>query len=258
MTAAAMLGRAIDQKLWRLAMNLRIGIVAIAMVTGGLPHAALACGDSEAGLSCDDNGTGVEAGAKWMLTRATKALSVDQAKALDAFSKGTDGFRTADTYVFCVGPDGIMSAHPNPILKEHDVRDLHDKTGNYFIKAMADTAKPGQVSVIRYLFPKPGSTIEEPKTTYYTKAGDQTCGVGIYETDVVTPTTATPDGRVAQLRQKLDAEMPASAKADWTAFLEALNAQSEARDAAVSEARRDLSAAAAALAPPEPKTAAAQ
>ena len=236
-------------------MNLRIGILATILVTGWLPQAVLACGDSEAGLSCDDNGTGMEAGAKWMLTRATKALTVDQAKALDAFSKGTDGFRTAETYVFCVGPDGVMSAHPNPILKGHDVRDLHDRTGNHFIRTMMDSAHPGQIAVIRYLFPKPGSTIEEPKTTYYTKAGDQTCGVGVYDTDAATPTTATPDGRVAQLRQKLDAEMPASAKADWTAFLEALNAQSEARTAAVSEARRKLRAAAAALDPADQKSA---
>ena len=236
-------------------MNLRIGILATVLITGWLPQTALACGDSEAGLSCDDHGTGVEAGAKWMLIRATKALSVDQAKALDAFSKGTDGFRTADTYVFCVGPNGIMSAHPNPVLKGHDVRDLHDKTGHYFIRSMMQKAQSGQVAVVRYLFPKPGSTIEEPKTTYYTKAGDQTCGVSVYDTDAATPTTATPDGRVAQLQQKLDAEMPASTKADWTAFLEALNAQSEARAAAVSEARRKLRAAAAALDPVDRKTA---
>ena len=239
-------------------MNLRIGILATALITGWLPQAVLACRDSEAGLSCDDNGTGVEAGAKWMLTRATKALSVDQAKALEAFSKGTNGFRTADTYVFCVGPNGLMSAHPSPILNGHDVHDLHDKTGHYFIRAMMQEAKSGQVAVIRYLFPKPGSTIEEPKTTYYTKAGDQTCGVGVYDTDTATPTAATPDGRVAQLRQKLDAEMPVNARADWTAFLEALNAQGDAKAAAVAEARRNLAAAAAVLAPIEPKAASAE
>ncbi|WP_273846887.1 cache domain-containing protein, partial [Providencia rettgeri] len=70
-----------------------------------------------------------------------------------------------------------MSAHPNPILRGHDVRDLHDKTGNYFIRTMMDSARPGQISVIRYLVPKPGSTVEEPKTTYYTKTGDLTCAV---------------------------------------------------------------------------------
>ncbi|MDP4006833.1 cache domain-containing protein [Methylobacterium sp. NEAU K] len=215
----------------------------------------LACGDSEAGLSCDDSGSGAEMSAKWMLKRVVAAIDRDEAAALSIFTKGTDGFRTADTYVFCVGPDGVMSAHPNPILQGHDVRDLHDKTGNYFIRTMVDAAKPGKVSMIRYLFPKPGSTVEEPKTTYYTKAGDQTCGVGVYDSDMLAPKAATPDARVAQLRQKLDSQIPASAKADWTAFLEALNAQAAAKTAVVAEARRNLKAAAAALDPADQKTA---
>ena len=230
-----------------------------ACILGTIPYSmAMACGDSEAGLSCDDSGSSVEMGAKWMLNRASKAVLADKAKAFSDFTNGTDGFRTADTYVFCVGPDGIMNAHPNPILQGHDVRDLHDKTGNYFIKTMVEMAKPGQVSSIRYLFPKPGSTIEEPKTTYYTKAGDQMCAVGVYDTDVAEPQAATPEARVAKLRAKLDGEIPASAKADWTAFLEALNAQSDAKAAAIAEARRNLAAAATALEPTAPKTAAAQ
>ncbi|MCJ2090126.1 cache domain-containing protein [Methylobacterium sp. E-005] len=204
-----------------------------------------ACGDGEAPTACDDpspNGF-----ASWMLGRVDRALAADRARALQDFTDGARGFRTADTYVFCVGPDGVMSAHPNPILKGHDVRDLHDRTGNYFIRTMMDTAKPGQISVIRYLFPKPGSTVEEPKTTYYTKAGDQTCAVGVYDADVAAPQVATADGRVAQLRQRLDGVIPTSARAEWTAFLEALNAQGSERATAIAQARRDLKDAATAL-----------
>ena len=83
------------------------------------------------------------------------------------------------------------------------------------------------------------------------------CAVGLYDTDVVAPQAATPEARVASLRAKLDGEIPASAKADWTAFLEALNAQGDAKAAAVAEARRNLAAAATALAPVVPKSAAA-
>jgi hypothetical protein len=74
-------------------MSLRIAALAAVLAWGGLPQAVSACGDSEAGLSCDDAGTGIEAGAKWLLTRASKAVVVDQAKALDAFTKGADGFQ---------------------------------------------------------------------------------------------------------------------------------------------------------------------
>ena len=205
---------------------------------------AWACGDGEAPTACDDpspNGF-----ASWMLHRVDRALAADRAQALQDFTDGARGFRTADTYVFCVGPDGVMSAHPNPILKGHDVHDLHDRTGNHFIRTMMETAKPGQIAVIRYLFPKPGSTVEEPKTTYYTKAGDQTCAVGVYDADVATP-AATADSRVAELRQRLDGVIPTSARADWTAFLEALNAQGAEKTTAIAQARRDLVAAATAL-----------
>ena len=209
---------------------------------------AMACGESEAGMSCDDSGSGAEMGARWMLKRVVTAIGRDQPAALAQFAKGAGGFRTADTYVFCVGPDGIMNAHPSPILQGQNVHDLHDKTGNYFIKTMMEKAKTGEVSVIRYLFPKPGSTIEEPKITYYTRAGDEVCGVGIYSSDAETA-PVSPDGKVAALRARLDAGIPANLRTDWTAFLEAMNAQASARDAAVAKARDSLHAAEAALAP---------
>jgi hypothetical protein len=240
-------------------MITRTSVLVVLILVGSVATTpVLACGDSEAGLSCDDSGSGAEMGAKWMLKRVVATVDRDGAAALIKFTKGTDGFRTADTYVFCVGPDGMMNAHPNPILQGHNVHDLHDKTGNYFIRTMLETAKSGQISSIRYLFPKPGGTIEEPKTTYYTRAGDQMCAVGVYDADVAAPQATTPEARVASLRAKLDGEIPASAKADWTAFLEALNAQSDAKAAAVAEARRNLAAAATALTPTVPKAAAAQ
>ncbi|TXN43044.1 cache domain-containing protein [Methylobacterium sp. WL7] len=227
-------------------MALRAALLAATLIcVAQAPTSARACGDGEAPTACDDpspNGF-----ASWMLGRVSQALQADRDKALAAFTAGANGFRTADTYVFCVGPDGVMTAHPNPILQGHDVRDLHDRTGNRFIQTMLDTAKTGQVAVIHYLFPKPGSTIEEPKTTYYTKAGDQMCAVGVYDTDAAAPAAATPDGRVAQLRQKLDGEIPTQARADWLAFLEALNAQGDAKTAAIAQARRDMRAATAAL-----------
>ena len=225
-------------------MRLNASLLAAALILGPAP-AALACGDGEAPTSCDDpspNGF-----ASWMLGRVDRALKADKARALQDFTDGARGFRTADTYVFCVGPDGVMSAHPSPVLKGHDVRDLHDRTGNHFIRTMMDAAKPGQISVIRYLFPKPGSTVEEPKTTYYTRTGDQTCAVGVYDADAAVPAVATADGRVALLRQKLDGKIPSDARGDWTAFLEALNAQGDEKATAIAQARRDLQSAATAL-----------
>ncbi len=239
-------------------MTLRSLLVASALASGiGLSGPAFACGGFvEAPINCDDpspNGF-----ASWMLGRVAQAIKADRSKAFEDFTKGTKGFRTADTYVFCVGPDGMMNAHPNPILRGHDVRDLHDKTGNYFIKTMMSEAKPGEISVVRYLFPKPGSTVEEPKTTYFTKADDQTCAVGVYDADTAAPQTATPEARVASLRAKLDGEIPASARADWTAFLEALNQVGDTRAATMARIRDGLKAAEAALNPTDGKPTAGQ
>lgn len=143
-------------------MTLRAWTFVAVLVLGVAPiSAARACGDGEAPTSCDDpspNGF-----ASWMLGRVDRALKADKAQALRDFTDGTRGFRTADTYVFCIGPDGVMSAHPNPILRGHDVRDLHDKTGNYFIRTMTDSARPGQISVIRYLFPSPAARSRSPR-----------------------------------------------------------------------------------------------
>ncbi|MCJ2112429.1 cache domain-containing protein [Methylobacterium sp. E-025] len=213
------------------------------------PQPGRACGDGEAPVSCGDAGS--EASAKWMLKHVVAAIAADAPAALAHFTKGEAGFRTADTYVFCVGPDGVMSAHPNPILQGQNVRDLHDSNGTYFIRQMLETAKAGTVAEIRYLFPKPGSTVALQKTTYYTRAGDQVCGVGVYDSDGAGPADS-PVARMAQLRDRLDAEMPPALRGNWTAFLEALNAETGAKAAAMAKARAGLQAAEAALAPPPP------
>lgn len=217
-------------------------VLAAAMRTGPV----LACGFVEAPVDCGEGGgTG---SAQWMLKRVVAAIDADKPRALATFGKGEAGFRTADTYVFCVGPDGMMTAHPSPLLQGHNVRDLHDSTGNYFIARMLETAKSGEVSVIRYLFPKPGDTITTQKTTYYTRAGDQVCGVGVYDADTDT-VPASAAARAAALRQRLDGAMPADLRADWTAFLEALNASAGAQSEAMAKARASLHAAETALAP---------
>ena len=51
---------------------------------------------------------GTPAEAKAMLEKAVAALKVDQAKALQMFTKGEGGFREKDLYPYCGGPDGNL------------------------------------------------------------------------------------------------------------------------------------------------------
>ncbi len=222
--------------------------IAIALLLGlaALPaHPARACGFGEAPGDC---GQTPESEAREMLRRVVAAIQADKGRALQQFARGENGFRTVDNYVFCVGPDGVMSAHPNPALQGTDVRDLHDSTGNRFIATMLQKAKPGQVASIRYLFPHPGGTREFAKTTYYTRADDQMCGVGVYDDAEAAAAPPSPQERLAQLRARLTAGMPASLGADWAAFQQALDEDSAAKAAAFAKVREQVHAAEAVLA----------
>ncbi len=227
-------------------MQLRTNKLALLLVLAlSATRPAWACGFGEAPGGC---GESPESEAKYILHWVVAAVESDKAKATGEFTRGENGFRTVDTYVFCVGANGVMTAHPNPILQGQDVHDLHDETGNYFIATMLKNAKPGQTSEIRYLFPRPGGTTAISKTTYYTRASDQVCGVGVYDGDEPSGPATTPEARVAKLRQKLSSEIPANANADWTAFLEALDEQNSAQSAAFAKAREQIQAAVAVLA----------
>ena len=202
-------------------------------------NSAQACGFGEAPGDCSQT---AEGDARYMLLRVVNALRANERQALDQFQHGTGGFRTQDSYVFCVGPDGVMSAHPSPMLQGHDVRDLHDQTGNYFIETMLKTAVPGKVLSIRYLFPRPGNNIAVPKTTYYTRAGDQVCGVGVYDGDD-NPAPSGPlsrQERLAVLRTRLSAAMPGPLGADWAEYLRLSDEQAKAEGLAIAKAREQI------------------
>jgi len=152
-------------------------MLALLFVVGlSMAGPANACAFGEVPGGC---GESPESEAKHMLQLVAAAVVGDKAKALGEFTHGEAGFRTAVSYVFCVGPSGVMTAHPNPILQGQDVHDLHDETDDYFIATMLKTAKPGAISEIRYLFPRPGGAKAVSKTTYYTRASDQVCGAGV-------------------------------------------------------------------------------
>ncbi len=50
--------------------------------------------------------------ARALLERAVSHLQSNQDKALDDFTTGDEGFIDRDLYVFCGGPDGMLTAPP--------------------------------------------------------------------------------------------------------------------------------------------------
>jgi signal transduction histidine kinase len=124
---------------------------------------------------------GTAAEARALLDRAVLAVKADKATALSQFTKGENGFKDRDLYVFCVGPDGLFAAHPNPALAGHDARTLKDSTGKAFIAEMLTVAQEGKVAQVDYLFPRPGTKDAVPKSSFVTKIADLVCGVGYYK-----------------------------------------------------------------------------
>jgi hypothetical protein len=112
--------------------------------------------------------------AKAMLDKAIAAVKEDKANALDLFNKGEGGFKDRDLYVLCANAsDGIITAHPT-----HKGGQLKDFPRG---QEVMRTATEGKVSEITYWWPRPGSNMPLEKLTFYTKVGDQICGVGYYK-----------------------------------------------------------------------------
>ncbi len=114
-------------------------------------------------------GTAQEARA--MLDRAVAAIKQDKTKALAMFNGGQGEFKDRDLYVLCANAsDGIITASPT-------------KRGTSLknFPSGEETAIEGTVHEITYRWPRPGTVKPIKKHTFYTKVGDQICGVGYWE-----------------------------------------------------------------------------
>jgi signal transduction histidine kinase len=117
--------------------------------------------------------------AKAMLERAIAVLKADKERALDLFTSGDGGFIDRDLYVFCGGPDGMLTAHP--YFMGINMKAIKDKTGMAVGEEVYASAKEGEVSEISYKWLQPGGGDEQvDKVSFYTKVADQVCGVGFY------------------------------------------------------------------------------
>jgi hypothetical protein len=119
--------------------------------------------------------------AKALLDRAVAAVKEDKAKALEMFNKGEGGFKDRDLYVFCANAsDGTITAHPDPAQKGERMQDIKGKKGFPVGQEIMRKATEGKINEVTYWWPRPGSDKPLEKVSFYTKVGDQNCGVGYY------------------------------------------------------------------------------
>jgi signal transduction histidine kinase len=126
-------------------------------------------------------GTAEEAEA--LVDRAVAAVKEDKANALDMFNKGEGGFKDRDLYVFCANAsDGTITAHPALAqFKGEHMQDIKGKKGFPVGQEMMREATEGKISQVTYWWPRLGSDKPLEKTSFFTKVGDQICGVGYYK-----------------------------------------------------------------------------
>ena len=116
-----------------------------------------------------------------MLERAVAAVTEDEAKALDMFNKGEGGFNDRDLYVFCANAsDGIVTAHPYG-ERGKNMNDIVGVNGVRLGETMMQNATEGTIKETTYVWPRHPTGEVREKTVFYTKAGDQICGVGYYK-----------------------------------------------------------------------------
>ena len=127
-----------------------------------------------------DFGTAEEA--KATLEKAVAVVKQDKAKALDMFQKGEGGFKDRDLYVFCANAsDGIITAHPYGEWGKQ-LRNIEGMHGARLGETIMQNATEGTIKETTYWWPHfPTSDEVREKTVFYTKVGDQICGVGYYK-----------------------------------------------------------------------------
>ena len=123
---------------------------------------------------------GTEQEARAMLEKAVAALKQSKEKALEMFNKGEAGFKDRDLYVFCANAsDGVLTAHP--YLRGEHLQDIVGKKGFPLGKEIMEKATEGKILEVTYWWPRPGTDKPLEKHSFYTKVGDQNCGVGFYK-----------------------------------------------------------------------------
>jgi hypothetical protein len=83
--------------------------------------------------------------------------------------------------VWCANAsDGILTAHPYG-YKGKQLRDIKGYHGAPFGETIVQNATEGAIKQTTYWWPRPGTEVPLEKTAFYTKVGDQICGVGFYK-----------------------------------------------------------------------------
>jgi cytochrome c len=110
--------------------------------------------------------------------------AVGRKVALADFTAKKAPFVDRDLYVFCIGPNGTISAHGAAAsYVGTSANAMKDAEGKPLGKAIIGAASGKSGGSVRYRWMNPVSGKIEPKVSFVQKVGQDVCGVGAYQPD---------------------------------------------------------------------------
>jgi len=127
-----------------------------------------------------DQGTAEEAQA--MLDEAVSHYEeAGREQALEDFNTG-DQWQDRDLYVYCIGPDQMVSAHgANEALVGTSAMNLIDPEGMNVGAAVVEIGQGEGSGTVDYVWENPQTGQVEPKTAFVQQVGEDICAVGFYQ-----------------------------------------------------------------------------
>ncbi len=126
-------------------------------------------------------GVGTPLEAKKMVEKAVAYLKAEGEEAALKELKNPNGkFQWRDLYVFAYDLNGIMMGHPNPKLIGRNLYQEPDVKGKLFSKEIVYLASNMDSGWVDYTYLNQMTQQEEPKITYFRKAGNLIICCGAY------------------------------------------------------------------------------
>lgn len=142
-----------------------------------LAAATVALFSLNSSVGAQDRASAAEAEAM-LETAVAHYQAVGRDQAIADFNNADGGFRDRDLYVFCVGPDDTMVAHPSVVGM--DVTTLADADGQEIGNAIIDIGRVDGSGTLDYRWESPTTGDVEDKSTFIQAVGEDICAVGYY------------------------------------------------------------------------------
>ena len=119
--------------------------------------------------------------------QASRKTGLSESQAMERSRELLESLRFGkDDYFFALDANAAIAAHPNPKLRNKDMKDIADANGVYYSRRLVEVAKSTGTGFVAYHFPRAGEGEPLPKLAYAVAFGpyDWAVSGGIYLDDI--------------------------------------------------------------------------